>query len=507
MTDATEKKNTALAERPPVVAVMGHIDHGKSTLLDYIRKTNIVEKEAGGITQRISAYEFEHKLPDGRIKKITFLDTPGHEAFRAIRSRGASVADIAILVVSAEDGVKPQTLEALSSIKEAEIPFVVAINKIDKPSASVDRAKQSLAENEIYVEGYGGSIPAVPVSAKTGEGIPELIDIVLLASELEELKGDASLPAEGAVIESGVDPKKGISATLVIKNGSLRSGEYVTAGGSCAPVRIMEDHLGRKIKEATFSAPVRIIGWTEVPPAGSDFKTFDIKYAAESCAAAFAEMEKSARSKKSDAPKPEGIAIVPVIIKADAAGSIDAIKHELAKLQNERIAPEIIYAGIGAITENDVKMAGVGMSAIILGFNVKTDERASGLAERNGVEIKTFDIIYKLAEWLEEAMKQRTPKITVEETVGRAKILKIFGGTKDKTIAGGRVESGLIARGESINVLRRGEKIGSGKIRGLQQNKAEADEVTEGKEFGSMIQSNVELAPGDHIECFKLVEK
>jgi translation initiation factor IF-2 len=268
-----QKDTTTKIERPPVVAVMGHIDHGKSTLLDYIRKTNIVETEAGGITQRISAYEVVHKTKEGQEKKITFLDTPGHEAFGAMRARGAKVADIAILVVAADDGVKPQTVDALKTILKAEIPYIVAINKIDKEGANVDRTKVSLAENEIYVEGYGGTISSVPISAKTGEGVSDLLDTVVLAAELEELTGDPSVNAEGVIIEANLDKKKGISATLVVKNGTLKSGQFVVAGSALSPVRLLENYAGKSIPEATFSSPVRIIGWNELPDVGSIFAT------------------------------------------------------------------------------------------------------------------------------------------------------------------------------------------------------------------------------------------
>ncbi|MCK5591056.1 MAG: GTP-binding protein, partial [Candidatus Pacebacteria bacterium] len=288
----TNTQDNTTVERPPIIVIMGHIDHGKSALLDYIRKSNVVEGEAGGITQHTSAYEVEHTTKEGDIKKITFLDTPGHEAFSDMRSRGAVVADIAILVVSAEDGVKTQTLEALRAIKDADIPYIIAINKIDKPGADIEKTKNSLSENEIYIEGYGGDIPVQPISAKTGEGIPEILDMMLLVAEMAELKGETGKRAEGIVIESKVDPQKGISATLVITNGKLERGMYVVAEDVVAPVRIFENFSGKTINEAQFSSPVTIIGWNKIPSVGSSFVSFSKKKDAELCATAFKPAEK-----------------------------------------------------------------------------------------------------------------------------------------------------------------------------------------------------------------------
>lgn len=275
-------KTDSKTPRAPVIAVMGHIDHGKSSLLDYIRKTNVIAGEAGGITQHVSAYEVVHKAPDGKEHKITFLDTPGHEAFQALRMRGVQIADIAILVVSAGDGVKPQTLDALKCILEAKIPYIVAINKIDLPDANIDRTKQSLAENEIFIEGYGGDIPAVPISAKTGEGIDELLDMMILVADLADLTGESDVTGEGIVLESHLDAKKGIAATLIIRTGTVSQGMFVVAGESISPVRIMENFLGKNIREATFSSPICIIGWDTLPPVGASFKTFGTRKEAES---------------------------------------------------------------------------------------------------------------------------------------------------------------------------------------------------------------------------------
>ncbi len=495
---------------------MGHIDHGKSTLLDYIRKTNIVAKEAGGITQHIAAYEVEHERA-GKKNKITFLDTPGHAAFKGIRVRGANVADIAILVVSAEEGVKPQTVEALNCIKEAGIPYIVAINKIDSPKANVERTKQSLAEHEIYVEGYGGQISWVAISAKTGEGISELLDLVQLTAELSELKGDPSKKAEGVVIESKLDPRKGISGTLIIKDGTLKKGVFVVCGTSLSPVRAIEDFTGARIEEAHFSSPVKLIGFDFTPPIGEMFHVFESKKDAEKAASEALAKKAAVATKKgteNTSPNPSdtaenesGIVTIALIIKADVSGTLEAIQHEIAKIKNEKVQIKLVQAGVGAITEADVKMAVVQPGTKILGFNAPTDTQAKMMAERLNVEIRSFDIIYKLIEWIEEAVTKNVPKVTIEEVSGTAKILKVFSKTKDKQVVGGRVLGGIVNIGADVRIMRRDSEIGKGKIRELQQKKEKVSEVNKDSEFGTMIESKIEIAPGDQIECYSLVTK
>lgn len=492
------KENTnKKIQRPPVIVVMGHIDHGKSALLDYIRKTNIVESESGGITQHISAYELTHK-----DKRITFLDTPGHEAFKKMRSRGAEVADIAVLVVSAEEGVKAQTLEALKCIRESKTPFIVAINKIDKPQANVEKIKTNLSENEIYLEGLGGDVPFVPVSAKTGEGIPELLDMMLLVADLEELSGDAVKNAEGIVIESNLDQKKGISASLVIKDGTLKSGMFVVAGGSMSPVRIMEDFLGKPIKEASFSSPIRVVGFSKVPQVGATFSSYDKKKDAEK---AVVETSKEDTNVRNDDAQSELIEL-PIVLVADVLGTLDAIEHELEKLKNDRVKIRVIKKDVGCISEDDIKTANGKSGTLVIGFNTKVDKQAQHLANRLEIEVKTFDIIYKINEWLDEIIKTRTPKIKVEEKTGEAKILKIFSKTKEKQVLGGKVLDGELALKGNVNILRRGEEIGKGEIINLQQHKANVKQVTEG-EFGAQIQSRTEIAEGDTILGFVVKEK
>lgn len=482
---------------------MGHIDHGKSTLLSYIRKSTKALNEAGGITQHVSAYEVEHINTNGRKRMITFLDTPGHEAFSGIRKRGARVADIVILVVSAEDGVKPQTVEAFKSIKESEVPYVVAINKIDKPEANIEKTKQSLAENEIYVEGYGGDIPVVNISSKTGEGIPELLDMILLVADMSELSGNPSLSAVGIIVESNRDIQKGISATCIIKNGTLKKGMFVASGKSIAPVRIMENFLGKQISEATFSSPIKIIGWDSLPEVGSPFISFDNKDEAM-------EYVKEQKERCCEVLKLEdclNVCAIPFIIKADTAGSLEAILLQIKKLANEKIMPRVIASGLGPISENDIALAQGTEKAIVIGFNVKTEARAKNMAEKTGVEIVSFDIIYKLTEWMEKVLSTRTPKFKTEESTGTAKILKVFSKIKDKQIIGCRVEKGSINVGAQVKIRRRDEEIGEGKIKGMELQKNKTSEVTEGKECGAMIESKIEIAPGDYIESFIVVEK
>lgn len=504
-----QKPNTAQTistARTPVVVIMGHIDHGKSTLLSYIRQSNKPLNEAGGITQHISAYEVEHTTKEGVKSVITFIDTPGHEAFGGIRRRGANVADIAVLVVSAEDGVKTQTIDALKSIKQSGVPYIVAINKIDKPGADIDRTKQSLTENEIYVEGYGGDIPCVPISAKTGEGVPELLDMITLVADLAELSGDKNALATGVVLESNRDIKKGISATCIIKNGTIEKGMFITSGTASSPVRMMENYLGKNIESATFSSPIKIIGWDELPEVGNSFQVF--KTREEARAQVEAEKAKLATASKNNTDSTnENLHVVPIVVKADTGSSLEAVVSEIRKLETDRVVPKVISCGIGAIGESDVRLADGSEKAIIIGFNVKTDTPAKNLADRNEVSIQNFDIIYKMTEWLKEALVLRTPKMSVVEVSGRAKILKTFSHVKDRQVVGGRVDRGSVLLNSVVKIIRRDAEIGEGRIKELQQQKNKTSEVLEGKEFGAMIVSNIEIAVGDYIDSFTITEK
>jgi translation initiation factor IF-2 len=490
--------------RSPVVAVMGHIDHGKSTLLDYIRKSNTVEGEAGGITQHVSAYEVAHTKENGEITTITFLDTPGHEAFQSIRARGAQAADIALLIVSAEDGVKRQTLEAYERIKESRLPFIVVITKIDKPAADIERTKQSLAENEIFVEGYGGNVPMVAVSAKTGDGIKELLDLILLVAELENFVGERDRWATGVIIESRSDPKKGLTIVGVIKDGTVSVGQVAASVGAIAPIRFLLNAEGEQVDTLSFSSPVQIVGWDELPPVGAAFEIFDDKIAAEF----YAESELAKQKiPKAEAPSDENMPVLPIILKADTAGSLEAINFELSKLPRERILPKVVLSGVGSIGENDVKAAQTREGTHIFGFNAKVDAQAAALAERSGVAIENFEIIYKLTERLASLLEERTPRMEVEETKGVAKVLKLFSAQKDKQVLGARVQSGTIEKTGQIKIMRNDLEIGRGKIKELQRAKMATDTVAEGEEFGLMLEAKTEVAPGDLLERVVLETK
>jgi len=511
MTKTTQSKIIA---RPPIVVIMGHIDHGKSSLLDYIRKTNVVEGEAGGITQHLSAYEVEHfPAQKGKTKvignRITFLDTPGHEAFSKMRARGANVADIAILVVSAEDGVKEQTKEALRSIKEAGIPYIVAINKIDKPNANIERTKQNLAENEIYLEGFGGDVPFVPISAKIGTGVPDLLDMMLLVAEMENLTGEASISAEGIVVESHIDTKRGTTATLIITNGTLKKGMFILAEESMSPVRAIENFLGKQVPEATFSSPIQITGWDLIPAVGSTFRAYANKKDAERVQLELREAKSKEKVKEvvRSIPLAVDALVVPIVLKSDVAGTLEAIEKEIGKIERERVIIKVIARGVGAIGENDAKLASGSDSAIILGFHTKVERGALDIAERFGITVKTFDIIYKLSEWLNEELDRRTPKIMGEEVVGTAKILKTFSTAKHKQVIGGKIISGFLEVGAQVKIMRREVEIGRGKIVGLQAQKLAAKRVDEGNECGMMIDAKIEIAGGDVLEAFVMNAK
>lgn len=489
-----------IIKRPPVVVIMGHIDHGKSTLLDYIRKSNVVDSEAGGITQHLSAYVVNHTTKDGAHETITFLDTPGHEAFQKMRLRGADVADVAILIVSAEDGVKPQTLEALASIKQANIPFVVAINKIDKPGADINRTHTSLIENEIYIEGMGGDIPWAPISAKAGTGVSDLLDLVVLTADLLEHTGDTNAPATGKIIESNIDTKRGNTATLLITNGTLESGQFVVAGTTFSPVRIMEDFLGKPVKTASLSTPVQIVGFNDIPEVGMSFYTVATKKEAE---AAILE-KKNETVVPNTIAKRSALPIVPILIKADVYGTLEAIQHELSKFESDRISVKVIDATVGDITANDVQNVSATSDAIIVGFNVKVERPAKDLAERLDVEIDTFDIIYELSDWLNTALKNRTPKKEEKIESGAVKILKHFSTQKYTHVLGGRVEEGVIKMNQRVHILRRDIEIGTGVVKNLQQYKSDVQQVTEG-EFGMQVETRAEVAPGDILKPYDTV--
>jgi len=488
------------AERPPIVAVLGHVDHGKSTLLDFIRKANTVAKEAGGITQHVAAYEVVHK-----DKRITFIDTPGHAAFSAIRARGATVADIAILVVAADDGVKAQTLEALKSIRDAGTPFIVAINKIDKPNANIERTQATLAENGVYLEKLGGDVPWTAISAKAGTAVDELLDLILLVAEVEGFTGNADVSAKGYVIEAHRDERRGLAATLIITDGTLKSGMAVLAGRGIAPVRIMEDHTGKTLGEASFSTPVTLVGFDELPEAGSGFSSFKNKREAELGRPAAVRAAPTLRAESGDESGPF---MMPVIIRADVSGSLEAIAHELATTGDEHKRIDVVQTGIGTISENDVKTALAGtVPGVVLGFNVGIDPIADALARERGIRVETFDIIYKLTERLQELLTQTAPKRLVDEVVGRARVLKHFSSRKDEQVIGAKVLDGYLARKGRVRVMRRDVKVGDGKIKNIQSNKQDVDRIEMDREFGAQIEAPFEIAQNDVLECFISVMK
>ncbi|MEA3398952.1 MAG: translation initiation factor IF-2 [Patescibacteria group bacterium] len=490
-----KKKSTQsnIVPRPPVVVVMGHVDHGKSTLLDYIRKTNVVEDEVGGITQQISAYEVNHNN-----KMITFLDTPGHESFSKMRSRGAQAADIAVLVVSAEDSVKTQTLEAWKTITEREIPYIVAINKIDKSNTNVEKTKNDLVSEGIYLEGMGGEIPFVLISSKTGEGISELLDMITLVSDLNEFTGNKNTLASGIIIESNCNPKRGNTATCLILNGTLTSDMFVVTGKSMVKARIMENFLGKPIKKASFSSPVLLVGFDKIPEVGMSFSSYDNKK----------EAEKNKIVKKVDNDKSlnefKG-KIIPLTIKTGVMGTIEAIEKEIDKLNNDEIVFKIVNKGVGSINESDLKMSSINKDSVIIGFNVKIDNEVRDLNESLKVKIEIFNIIYKLTDWLKEIMEEKRPRKEVTEVIGSVKILKTFNTTKGKQLIGGKVTTGYITNNSNIRILRRDTEIGQGKIIQLQEGKIKTKEIREENECGILVESKVEIASGDVLES--LVKK
>ncbi len=500
-------KGEEITKRPPVVVVMGHIDHGKSTLLDYIRKSSVVESEVGGITQRISAYEIIHLSEKKKEEKITFIDTPGHESFSGMRERGAQIADIAILIVSAEDGVKPQTVEAWKTILRYKLPCIVAINKIDKPNANIEKTKMELAENEIYLENYGGKIPFSLISAKGGEGVEELLTLIGIMAEMENFTGDRNKNASGYVLEANLDSKRGIQATLVIKNGTLSRGMIVAAENNFCSTNIMENFKGEKIEEASFSSPVRLVGFCKIPRISAEFESFKNKKEAEKYAEEMKIWRGEGIEGKNQTAQDENKKIIPIILKVDIAGSIEAIEKEIGKIKSDNVEYKIVQKGVGAVSESDIKTISGGENVIVLGFNVKVDRSAVELAEKRSIMIFFFDIIYKMTEWLTEEIEKRKPKIETEETLGRAKILKIFSKTKDRQILGAKVLEGRMILDKAVKILRRDFEIGKGKITNLEKNKVKSKEVEEGVEFGMMIETKAEVAEGDIIESFNVVRK
>ncbi|MDO8536653.1 MAG: translation initiation factor IF-2 [bacterium] len=487
-----------LAVRPPVVVVMGHVDHGKTKILDYIRKTKVAEGESGGITQHIGAYEIEHNG-----KKITFIDTPGHEAFSAMRSRGAKVADIAILVVAADDGVKPQTKEAISIIKNTGLPYVVALNKIDKPGIDVQRVRSELAENEVLVEGWGGNVPIVEISAKTGEHINDLLETLLLVAEIEEVGATPKNETAGLVIESHLDHQRGATATLLVREGAVDKKDVLVIGEKIEAIKIFENFKGDALSSATSSMPFVVAGLNNVPIIGQTFRAFKTKEeAAAYQETLLAEKEETMKTPAEEAPA-DGKPILPVILKTDVSGSREALEEIVKSLQFPEVGNKILKSEVGDVNESDVKLSSSAKRSIVFAFRVATPAVIKQLAENNGVTIISKDVIYEIIQAIKEVMSKLIPSEIKKNEVGRARVLALFKSSMNsRQVVGGKVESGRLRRGSKIDVIRAGEIVGTGKITGLQQQKHESDEVMSGFEFGLMTDCPVAIAAGDTLVAF-----
>ena len=505
-----EEDEKKMKKRPPVVCVMGHVDHGKTSLLDKIRDTHVIAGEAGGITQHIGA-----SVVEINGEKITFLDTPGHEAFTAMRMRGANSTDIAILVVAADDGVMPQTVEAINHAKAAGIEIVVAINKIDKPSANIDRVKQELTEYELIPEDWGGSTIFVPVSAHTKEGIQELLEMVLLTAEVMELKANPNRVARGLVIEAELDKGKGSVATVLVQKGTLRVGDAIAAGSAHGKVRAMMDDRGRRVKEAGPSQPVEILGLNEVPQAGEVFVGCESEKEARNFAETFisqhrVKMLEETKSKMSlddlfNQIQEGNLKELNIVVKADVQGSVEAIKQSLIKLSNEEVVIKIIHGGVGAINESDVILASAS-NAIIIGFNVRPDATAKEIADREGVDLRLYRVIYNAIEDVEAAMKGMLDPVFEEKVLGHAEVRQTFKASGVGTIAGSYVQDGTFERNCSVRLTRDGIVIFDGPLASLKRFKDDVKEVRAGYECGFVFENYNDIKEGDLVEAYKMVE-
>ena len=505
-----EEDEKDMVTRPPVVCVMGHVDHGKTSLLDAIRQTNVTAKEAGGITQHIGAYMVEING-----QKITFLDTPGHEAFTAMRMRGAKSTDIAILVVAADDGVMPQTIEAINHAKAAGVEIIVAINKIDKPSANIEKVKQELIEYELVPEDWGGSTIFVPVSAHTKEGIKELLEMILLTAEVKELKANPNRNARGLVIEAELDKGKGPVATVLVQKGTLHVGDPIAAGACYGRVRAMMDDKGRRVKEAGPSTPVEILGLNDVPNAGEVFVQPENEKEARSFAETFISESKNKLIEDTKMKlslddlfsqiKAGNVKELPLIVKADVQGSVEAVKQSLMKLSNEEVVVKVIHGGVGAINESDVSLAAAS-NAIIIGFNVRPDATAKSIAEREKVDVRLYRVIYQAIEDVEAAMKGMLDPIYEEQVIGHAVVRQTFKASGVGTIAGSYVLDGKFQRGCKARITRDGEQIFDGPLASLKRFKDDVKEVASGYECGLVFEKFNDLQEDDMIEAYAMVE-
>ena len=511
--EVVEDAEADLSARPPVVTIMGHVDHGKTTLLDAIRSTAVVETEAGGITQHIGAYQTE---VDGR--RLTFLDTPGHEAFTAMRARGAKVTDIAVLVVAADDGVMPQTRESINHARAAEVPIVVAINKIDVPDANIDRVKTELASEGLQPEDWGGETQFAQVSAKQQTGLEDLLESILLVADAElDLRANAKADASGPIIESRLDVGRGAVATMLVQRGTLHVGDAIVAGDAAGKVRALYDYRGEKVREARPGEPVEILGFDRPPPAGEFARVVEHERQAKDLAEKRA--ERLRREQLAQRSKTSGVTLetlfeqmqsgavqdLNVVLKGDVQGSIEALMSELGKIQHPEVRVNVIHTGVGGITENDIYLASAS-SALVVGFNVRPSAEARQLAEREGVDIRTYRVIYKLTEDIEQALVGMLSPVTTEEVLGEAEVRALFKVSRLGTIAGCMVTNGLVRRGASVRVVRDGTVIHETSIAQLKRFKEDAREVAEGFECGILLDGFNDVKEGDVLEAFETRE-
>lgn len=505
-----EEDESEMVPRPPVVCVMGHVDHGKTSLLDAIRQTHVTDREAGGITQHIGA-----SVASINGRKITFLDTPGHEAFTAMRMRGANSTDIAILVVAADDGIMPQTIEAINHAKAAGIEIIVAINKIDKPGANIDMVKQGLAEQGLIPEDWGGKTICVPVSAKTHQGVDELLEMVLLTADMLELKANPKKNARGIVIEAKIDKGRGVVATVLVQKGTLKQGEPIAAGSSHGRVRAMTNFKGKRVREAGPSTPVEIIGLNSIPNAGEVFMTFDSEKEARNFAEAFVDSDKEKLLDETRARRnldnifsqiqAGDLKELELIVKADVQGSVEAVKESLEKLSNDEVVVKVIHSGVGMISESDVNLASAS-NAVIIGFNVKTDSVAKNIAEQEHIDIRNYSVIYKAIDDVENAMKGMLEPIYEEQVIGHAEVRQLFKASGVGTIAGSYVLDGYVERDCKIRITRDGDQIYDGGLASLKRYKDDVKQVKAGYECGLVFENFNEIREGDQVEAFKMVE-
>jgi translation initiation factor IF-2 len=500
------QNNSVSSERPPIVVVMGHVDHGKTTLLDAIRETEVAKDETGGITQSIGAYEIMRIVAEDNAdqrgkKRITFIDTPGHEAFFAMREHGVKVADIALLVVAADDGVKPQTEEVIKHILESKVPFIVVINKIDKSGAAVERVKKELSDRGVLIEEWGGKVPVAMVSARDNKGIEDLLDLILIVAEMEELKFDPNATGEGYVIESHLDPRRGVEATIVITDGSLKSGDLVVCGTAYGPIKMMENDEGKSVESAVPSTPVVIIGLSDLPMIGEKCSVVSSVEEAEK----IVEEHKKSHADFLEKLKiePSGQAkVLPIVVKGAALGCLEALVNVLNQIKSERVGLKLLKCEVGDINQSDIKIA-ENVGAKVIGFRVKASKEALNYAEQHGVEVKTFEIIYDFVESIKKFMSELLEPELIRTEIGKIEILAIFRTEKPRMIIGGKITSGKMKKGLKFEVKRNGAVIGSGKIAGLQKEKQPQDEVREGNEAGLSVDCDAEIQIGDVLIGFE----